>query len=787
MFRHNLLLFFRTFKRNKGSFIINLLGLSTGLACALLIYLWVNDELSVDKFHENDDRLYVVMMNEKQPDGIQTGENTTGGLARALAAEMPEVENASATIPSWYENKGILSFGSTRIKASESYVDKEFFNLFSYTIIDGNKNNLLNEKDKVVISDELAVKLFGTTKDIVGKRIDWEQSKFSGSYIISGIFKKLPANSTTQFDLVFSYDRFMEVYPSWMEWGNSSSKTYVLLKNGTDLVRFNDKINGFLKTRHAESQHTLFAKKYSDQYLYGRYENGIEAGGRISYVRLFTIIAIFILVIACINFMNLSTAKASGRLKEVGIKKVVGASRGTLAFQYLSESLLMTFVSLVVALVLVVALLPQFNIITGKQMTLQLDKNIIIAVLLITLITGIVSGSYPALYLSGFKPVAILKGKLKLSLGETLARKGLVVFQFAVSVVLIVAVMVVYKQMQFIQQKNLGYNRDNIVYFDAEEKSEAFMNTVKSLPGVIEATRFYHDLTGNHGTAWGFKWDGQQPGGDKIKFTNLEVGYDFVETFGMKMAEGKTFTKDFGSYRQIILNEAAVAAMGLKDPVGKTFHIWGDTRQIVGVVKNFHYSSLYEQIGPGFLLLVPFQPGPNKIMVKVKAGAEKTTLAQLQQAYTANSPGLSFEYKFVEDDYQALYIAEQRVGELSKYFAGLAIIISCLGLFGLATFTAEKRRKEIGIRKVLGATIQHISYLLTKEFIGLVLLANCIAWPVAWYLMQGWLQDFVYKIDISVWMFAFATAAALIITIVTVSFQAIRAALVNPIRSLRTE
>jgi putative ABC transport system permease protein len=787
MLRHNLLLFFRNFRRNKGSFIINLLGLSTGLACALLIYLWVHDERSVDKFHENDNRLYLVMQNEKQPNGIETGGNTTGGLAAALKAEMPEVENASATIPYWFENKGILTAGSKRIKASETYIDRQFFNVFSYPFIDGDKKNQVAAKNQVAISDELATNIFGTTKNIVGKTIDWQQGEFSGPYIISGIFKKLPANSTMQFDLAFSYEMFMEKKPEWMELGNSSSITYLVLKQGTDVAAFNKKIAGYLQTKQKDLPYTLFLKKYSDQYLYGRYENGKEAGGRISYVRLFSIIAVFILVIGCINFMNLSTAKATGRLKEVGIKKVVGASRGTLVVQYLSESLLMTLLSLVVAVLLVAALLPQFNAITGKQMALHFNTDILLTAAIITIITGLVAGSYPALYLSGFRPVAILKGKLKLSLGETLARKGLVVFQFTVSVILIVAVMVVYKQMQYIQTKNLGYSRDNIVYFDVEEKSEAFMQEIKKLPGVVNGTRFYHDLTGNHGTAWGFQWQDQQPGGGDIKFTNLEVGYDFVETFNMQIVEGRSFDKALGSDAQLILNEAAIKAMGLKDPVGKTFNLWGKQRTIVGVVKNFHYASLYSAIGPGFLNLVPFHAGPNKLMVKLKGGTEKNTIAQIQEAYRRYNPGLSFEYKFMDDDYQVLYAAEQRVTVLSKYFAGLAILISCLGLFGLAAFTAEKRRKEIGIRKVLGATVQHISMLLTKDFVLLVLMSNLVAWPVAWYLMHNWLQDFAYKIDMSIWMFVLATLAALIITVITVSVQAIKAAVVNPIKSLRTE
>jgi hypothetical protein len=511
----------------------------------------------------------------------------------------------------------------------------------------------------------------------------------------------------------------------------------------------------------------------------------MPAGGRIDYLRLFSAIALFILAIACINFMNLSTAKSSGRIKEVGIKKVVGASRKTLIFQYIGESVVLASLSLFVAIFLVELCLPQFNQITGKHLRLVFDISLVLSILAITLVTGLLAGSYPALYLSGFRPSVILKGKITPSAPEAWARKGLVVFQFAIAIVLIVSVWVVNEQIGLVHTKNIGYERDQVVYFDTPNMSNAFLSEIKNIPGVINAGGGNLTAGGSLGGSDGVDWEGKSPE-NKTFFTNLWATYHLIETLGMDMASGRAFSEDFGSPDQVIFNETAIAMMRLKDPIGKSVRIRGEERRIVGVVKDFHFESLYEKVKPLALLLAPVEVAP-RVSVKIQAGTEKATLDHLQRVFQKHNYGLPFSFTFMDEDYQRLYASEQRVAALSKYFAVLAIFISCLGLYGLAAFTAEQRTKEIGIRKVLGASVASIMGLLSKDFVKLVLVAIVIATPLSWYGMSKWLQDFSYRIDLEWWVFLITGGLALLIALLTVSFQAVKAALTNPVKSLRSE
>jgi putative ABC transport system permease protein len=788
MLKHNLLLFYRNFRRFRSTFLINLAGLSMGLTCSLLIYLWVRDERSIDRFHEKDDRLFMVMHNHHETTGIRTGLGTPGPLAKSLAEEMPEVAYAVAVVPpELNDHHGVISIAGKRIKVKAQFAGRDFFHVFTYKLLEGDKDRVLADKSGVAISEDLALKIFNTTEDVVGKTIAWGEGEKNELYFISGLFKSPPANASNQFDLVFCYELFLKGKP-WLEtWTSTDPRTYVVLKDGVSADQFSNKIKGFVKAKDKDSNGTLLIQRYSDHYLYGQFENGIQAGGRIAYVRLFTTIAVFILVIACINFMNLSTAKASRRIREVGIKKAIGAGRKSLILQYLGESMAMAFLSLCIAILMTDLLLAPFNTITGKTLSFAFDSRLIFITLSITFVTGLLAGSYPALYLSGFSPVVVLKGRLNAATGEIWARKGLVVFQFAIAVILIVAVIVVYRQMEYIQTKNLGYERDHVVYFDTEKVSTALMAEIKALPGVVNAARFYHDLTGNHGGTYALTWEGKKPD-ELIDFENLEVGYDLIETLGFEMAEGKSFSEDFGSAEQVIFNEAAIRAMGLQDPVGKTVNIWNHKRQIVGVVRNFHFESLYEEIKPCFLFLVPMHENtPSKLMVKIQAGTEKATLDRLQQLHQRYNPGLPFEFNFLDDDYQRLYASEQRVSALSRYFAGAAILISCLGLFGLAAFTAERRLKEIGIRKVLGSSTRGIVYLLSGDFTKIVFIAILIALPASYQITTQWLNAFAFRIALEWWYFAGAGVAALLIAWLTVGTQALKAARVNPVKCLKDE
>jgi putative ABC transport system permease protein len=793
MFQHNILISFRNFKKFKSSFLINLIGLSTGLACALLIYFWVRDELSIDKFHERDSQLYQVMKTNPKSDGtVVTIPQTPSQMAERMAEELPEVQYAVSVLSR--PGKSIISTGDRHVKAQHQFASRDYFKVFSYRLIQGNAEAALTEKYGVLLSDQLALKLFNTTENIIGKMVEWEWwDKFNGSYTVAGVFATPPANSSAQFDMIFSHSLWIETINDTC-WCSNNADTYLVLRKGTDVNAFKEKIRDYSKAKLTELEGpdglkwegTLSIQRYSDRYLYNHYENGVQSGGRIEYVKLFSVIGVSILLIACINFMNLSTAKASRRVKEVGIKKVVGAQRGALIIQYIGESMIMTFLSLVIAILFVYLLLPSFQGITGRTITFNFDKDLLLAIAGITLITGIISGSYPALYLSGFSPVSVLKGRIKTSGGESWIRKGLVAFQFAISVILIVSVVVVYRQIGFIQSKNLGYDKDNVITFDNEGKLRrgvtTFLDEVKKMPGVINASTMSGDLVGNHSGGGGIDWEGKTQG---IEFSGLYVDYDLLETLGVEMVEGRTFSPEFGSDRdKVIFNETAISMMGLNDPIGKTVKMWGAEKQIIGVVRDLHYESLYENVGPFFFACTEKN---NKTIIKIKAGMEKETVDQVGKFYREYNEGLPFDYQFLDQDYEMLYAAENRVSILSRYFAGVAILISCLGLFGLAAFTAERRTKEIGIRKVLGSSALGIIFLLTSDFTKIVFVALCFALPLSFFIARQWLNNFAFRIGLEWWYFTLAGLATLLIAWLTVAIQTVKAANINPIRCLKSE
>lgn len=801
MFKHYIVLFFRTIKRYKTVFSINLIGLSTGLAATLLITLWIMDELKVDRFYENGERLYQVLEHTPLASGIETDIYTPGKLASTLIEEMPEVEAATSVIPaSWFESgKGVVSSADLHLKVSGQFVDKNYFKVFPWKIIKGNSNAPLNSAQDILVSRELALKLFKSIENSMGKTISWDHEGFAGIYTISGVFEAPPKNSTIQFDILFNYGLFEKEYADNLEnWGNSNPSTFVLLKEETDAEAFNDKIKNLAIQKYQETRGTkyleyvsaLSIQRVSDRYLYNRFENGVQAGGRISYVKLFSIIALFLLLIAAINFINLSTAVASKRMKEIGIKKAVGAQRKSIMLQFMGEAIATSFLSTLLALLLVALLLPQFNEIIGKQLQLSFSLEFVMVIIGIALVTGLLSGSYPAFYLAKLKSIKVLKGILASSKEEVFTRKGLVIFQFATSIVLIVAVLIVHKQIEYTQGKNLGYVKDNIISFKQEgslnTQLRPFLKEVQDLPGVLSASSFAHDLIGNHGGTSGLSWEGKKPK-ERIEFGNLEVDYGLMELLQMELLSGRTFSEDFGTDEKdenIIFNEAAIAAMGLENPIGKTIKLWGKERHIIGVVKNFHFESLYEKVGP---CMIRYTGEGQNILVKIQANKEKEVLAQLQKIYSSFTDGISFDFTFLDEDYQQLYSAEQRVSTLSKYFAGLAILISCLGLFGLAIYTAERRRKEISIRKVMGQSVSQIIVMLSHEFAKLVLLSILIGLPIAYILTDNWLVGFAYKIPLNAGYFIGAGLVALMIALLTVGGQAVTAANKNPIHALREE
>jgi putative ABC transport system permease protein len=798
MFKNYFKITWRTLAKDRRFTLLNLLGLSTGLACTLLIYLWVTDELQMDKFHQNGEQLYQVMENRVQGSNIWTAQSSPAPEADALAKEMPEVQYAVSTITFGADNStlSVPSTGPTastdkNIKSRGLYAGPNFFRVFSYGLTQGNPAQVLTDKSSIVISDLLARRLFGTTENLIGKTVTFQHEQ---PYTITGIFTSPGIHSSAQFDFVLSILSQKDEQENLTNWGNTFCNTYLVLKPGASVAAFNAKIAGLIvrKSSNQIKYRTLFIQKYSDIYLHGRYEAGVPVGGRIEYVRLFSLIALFILVIACINFMNLSTAKAAGRAREVGIKKVVGAGRPTLIIQFLGESIGMAFASLVLAIVWVGLALPAFNNITGKQLSLyHLDTGFILAALGITLFTGLVAGSYPALYLSGFKPILVLKGKLRTAAGEILVRKGLVIFQFTLSIILIIAVGVVYRQINYIQTKPLGYDRDHVLSIDKEgqlkdvHRQATFLTEARRIPGVINASSLSHTLTGHNGGTSGVEWPGKNRN-DMTEFELVAGDLDMINTLGMSIKEGRDFSADYPSDSSgIIFNEAAIRFMGLKNPIGQQVTLWDKPVKIVGVVGDFHFQSLHEKVKPLFIVLRP--DWTSRFVIKVAADREKTAIAGLEQLYRQFNPGWSFAYTFMDESYQALYVSENRVSVLSRCFAVLAILISCLGLFGLAAFTAQRRNKEIGIRKVLGASVGGVVMLLSGDFLKLVLVAMLISFPLAWWTTSQWLKGFAYRIDIGLGIFALAGAFIILLTFLTISFQSIRAALANPAKSLKTE
>lgn len=782
MFRHSLLLIFRNFKKFRTTFLINLIGLSSGLACAMLIYLWVMDEWRMDKNFPHDARILHVLGNHHQTAGIKTSLHTPGVLAEALKQDFPEVEYAVATRPPGTMPKFTIGTGTESFKARHLFASQDYFRIFPFPLADGNPEKALSGKESILLSESMARKMFHTTEGLIGKPVTWQQKR---QFTISGIFRDLPPNVSEPYDYILSYDIFLKEFN--VHWDNHNAMTFVMLKPGADVGAFNKKIADYIKTKIDFTSVKLSTQRHSENYLYGNFTNGVQDGGRIEYVRLFSLVAIFILLIASINFMNLSTARASRRMKEVGVKKAIGAGKGSLIFQYLGESVLISFISFIVALAAVYLLLPFFNTVTAKQLTLFADVRLIGFFAVLTLATGLLAGSYPALYLSGFRPVAILKGNFTSSLRELWVRKGLVVFQFSISIVLILAVIVVFMQLRYVQHKNMGYDRENVVYFFKEgpmkEESRLFMQRLRELPGVVNASNATGNVTTHWGTTTGVEW----PGKDKdanIEFGCQSIDVGFIETMGLQMAQGRSYSADFPSDSSgLIINEAAVAVMGLSDPVGKEVTFWGDKCKIIGVVKNFHFKSVHKAMSPWLYYFRPDQA--SAVVARLRPENTKETVARIESLIREMNPGSVPELKFMDEDFQAVYQTESRVGVLSRYFAGIAILISCLGLFGLAAFSAERRMKEISIRKVLGGSGAHIIYLLSADFTKLVLVAICVALPIGYWIASNWLDTFAYRIELQWWYFVVAGMFALAIAWLTVGSQAVKAARTNPVRHLK--
>lgn len=802
MLRHYITLTLRNFKRHRSTFLINLLGLSSGLACVLLIYLWVSDERQIDHFHATDQQLFQVMCNFEAPFDILTLEETPYPMAASLLEEMPEVEEAVAVNDffTWRHKEGILSHGETKVETKGLYTTSSFFKVFPFEIISGKGEILLQRKDEIILSKALTERLFPNIPNPIGQVLSFDHTTFNGKFKVAGVFEGPPSNASWQFDFLLHFDVLLEQDASSREWMSHAAKTFLLLRKDTDITQFNTKIANYINDRNEYSNaFTPFVKRFSDKYLHGKYVSGIQAGGRIEYVKLFSIIAIIILLIACINFMNLSTAQASLKSKEVGVKKTFGIRRSALVWQFLGESLLLTTLSVLVALQLVSWLLPAFNQIAGKDLLLVFTPTLFISILFITLFTALLAGVYPAFYLSGFRPVEVLKSKINLSKSGVWIRKGLVVFQFSLSILFIVGLWVVRQQIDLAQSKNMGYDRDNVISFDwkghlynqwnglldgkSNENFYTFLRSLKDVPGVVNASNMTGNILDDIYGQTGITWNGQD-GERDVHFKSPLVSYDFIETLQIKVLQGRTFSAEKGDdYSKVVVNQATVKLMGLENPIG---HVIGlnEGSEIVGVVEDFHYGSIRNAIEP---LIFRCEQNGRNVLVRIQAGNERETLERLKDHYEAFLPGYSFDFNFLDDDYQALYDAEQKVSSLSWYFACLAILISCMGLFGLATFTAERRRKEISIRRVLGASSVRIIKLLSREFTQTVIIAILIALPLSYVLANNWLSNFASSIQLHWGVFVGTGMLVLLIAWLTVGLQTYKVARTSPIHALKED
>jgi putative ABC transport system permease protein len=782
----------RVLVRNKAFSLINIMGLALGIACSLLIFLWVQNERNVDAFHANGKYLFQVYERQYYDGKVEASYPTQGLLAQELKKVIPEIQYASG-----YEHaaapgaQSTFEAGKKIIKMNGAFAGEDFFKMFSFSLLQGSTQTALTTQEGIAISRKMAEQFFGSSGNAIGKTIRYENKE---DLLVTAVFENVPANSSLRFDFVRSWVAYVKENNWVHNWGNSSPDTYVQLRTDANPAKVESRIKDFIYLYQQKDKSftmELGLQPYGDKYLHSTFKEGEVDGGRIEYVRLFTMVAIFVLLIACINFMNLATARSVQRAKEVGVRKVIGAMRSVLISQFIGEAVLLTFLSATIAIGITAFLLPAFNELTGKQLSLPFSNLFFwIGLLLLIVITGFVAGSYPAIFLSSLKPIKVLKSSLKFSRGALFFRKALVVCQFSLSVILIVGMIVISRQVDFIQSKNLGYDRENLVYIPIEgelaKNYELFKQKALQTPGVVNVSKMRNSPTVIEHHTSSISWPGKDPN-LSVSFADIVTGYDFAKTMNLKMKAGRDFSREFGiDSTNFLINETAARKIGYEDPVGKPI-AWGShSGKIIGVLQDFHFGSMRQEIEPLIARLDESWSYGN-ILVRIQGNKTKKALTGLEKLSKQLNPKFPFSYSFSDDAYAYLYKSEQVVSKLSNYFALLAIFISCLGLFGLAMFSAGQRTKEIGVRKVLGASVSNIISLLTTGLLKPVVIAIIISVPVSQYIMHCWLAGFAYKISMEWWMFALAGFAAIVIALITVIYQAIKAAIADPVKNLRTE
>ena len=811
MFSNYFTIAVRHLNRRKGYSFINVMSLALGIACCLLILLYIRDELSYDRFHDKADRVYRVISEERQGDQVIRAAEVLAPTVKFMREDYPEVEDMVRFIPPG--NAWMIKYGDNGFYERSFYLaDTSVFNIFNVPLVAGNPRTALSGNNRVVLSETIVRKYFGD-EDPMGKILDAEGTFH---FEVSGIMRDSPSNTHLGFDILASF-RIQEAYSdrSIDEWDWRRSYSYILLREGSDPAELESKLPEFVEKylgdRYVpgESSLTLSLQPVTDIHLNSHLERELTPNSDIRYVYLFTAIAVFIIIIACINFMNLATARSAGRAREIGLRKIFGADRTQVIGQFLSESLIMSGLAVCLALMLAMFSLPWFNMITGKSMSLNSDTVwfVLGSAVVICIVAGCISGSYPALYLSGLAPIQNLKGTPAAGTGNAGMRRMLVVGQFVISIALIICTGVVYNQLDFIRARNMGLNTDQVVavpltFVPVIDKSRIYKQRVKESPYVVNAAMTFI-LPGHRNAA--IPMTARRLGESeesKVDMYQAWTDDEFAETFKIEVVAGRYFDPSFPSdwtrSGAIVINETAAARLGFdsaNEAVGVTIE-WlrelrqgyeeqsGELRKIVGVMEDFHFASMHEPIEP--LILFPDYEG-GYALIKIDAEHMAEGLAVIGNIWNEVNPEFAFEYTFVDDTFARLYDADQRFGRIFVTFAALAVVIACLGLFGLASFTAERRTREIGIRKVLGASIPNLFRLLSSEFVWLVIVANVFAWPIAFGAMDSWLGNFSYRVDQSWTTFILAGALAMAIAQLTVGYQAVRAAMANPIESLRSE
>ena len=797
MFANYLKTALRNLVRHKIFSAINIVGLAVGMACTILILLWVQDELSYDRFHKNASCIYfVVRSDNNQPTAV-----TSARLGPALKQELPQVKNAGSFMRVPESFSVFMQHGKRGFQESICLADSSFFTLFSFRFLKGNPATALTDPRSVVITEETERKYFGTD-DGMGKIIAVSAFGTQSSVTVAGVLEDFPHNSHIQGRIFFS-DRWLQAVglPDY-GWQNQSCQTYIQLQNplNTD-VEFRELASQIraCEIRHDPNEPQSLSYgllPLADMHLHGGNLKFLETGGDIKYVQMFSLIAVIILLIASINYMNLSTALSLRRTKEIGIKKALGANRKSLILQFFGESLLHSFLALGFALLLVKLFLPEFNALSGKELAIrEVEPQFIALSLAIALLTGLISGSYPALFLSSFRPIQVLKGQLRLGVGSIATRKGLVVLQFALSIIIIVCTIVVFRQLSFMRSSNLGLEKENLLCVKLAGAANGgygvLRNELLKNPAIIDIARSEQVSANSMGATLGVGWQGK-PQGDGTHFRLLQCDFDLLSVYKIELTQGRFFspqhpTDSAGAY---VLNEAAVKAMGFTSPLNQEITVWGRIGKIIGVTKDFHFASFRAAIEP-LIFRIPNRSEQDlyysTMTVRFASQNPDDVISFMKRTWEKHESDIPFQFYFFDEYLNAQYKSEHTMSSLFTYFSFLSILIACLGLFGLASLSAQQRTREIGIRKVLGASTSHAVMILSREFLVWVVISNLIAFPVAWYAMHIWLEGFAYRVEIGWWVFALAGGISLIIALLTVSTQAIKAALANPIEALRYE